>query len=295
MATESRAKVPARFTLFQDLPTELRIHIWEDALPDEIKPALYSYKPGCWKPRQMTESEYNYDPSNADNNWLIEFNHRMLGDAPLNIPLLWVNSEARDVVVAWAAKQGLEMRESEGEDKRIRGPVPMRPFHPEQDALYVSLDDWDGFMNEVLELPFTLGWDQMDRQFGTQCEVYKVAVPETLFRERDAAWRSLPELFQPCPLVKEVYLVHDPQPDPAADASLSSSGSVSVQKRYEIVKKAEELELVWDPEGQVWLEHAAEAGSLDQFVHQAAEELLQELTNYHIQEFNIRSIHAVGQ
>ncbi|KAF3769135.1 hypothetical protein M406DRAFT_28429, partial [Cryphonectria parasitica EP155] len=214
------------FPLFPNLPVELRIQIWQNALPDNIGPALYMYKRGCWRHRLLTESEYGYTPTGDENdNWVLEFCYALLGDSQLNITLLFVNSEARDVALAWAAKQAPDTRIVEKDSLMML----VRPFKPESDAIYVTVDDWDTFLGEESELPYDLGWDRIDRIYGSHCAVTRLAVPEALFRQKEDHWRCLTDLFISWSCVETLYIVADPQPE-----MLASTGDESVLLRCEI-------------------------------------------------------------
>jgi hypothetical protein len=95
----------AVFPLFSVLPLELREQIWRDALPKPAGPALYFYRGrGCWVPRPLTESDPGYK-AGADRQ-AFEFRTDRLGhDNQFDLPLVFVNREARRVALAWLRKQ----------------------------------------------------------------------------------------------------------------------------------------------------------------------------------------------
>ncbi|KAE8307037.1 hypothetical protein BDV41DRAFT_71960 [Aspergillus transmontanensis] len=164
------------FTLFPNLPPELRNHIWRDTLPDKVRQALYLYKRGCWHSRRLTQDEKGYDHNNDKCNWCHVWRHDLLDPIQLEVPLLFVNSEARGIALAWIQEQGLKM--SFYEDGQA--PTAIRPFDPEHDTLYISLDTWRDFSNEPCEL--------LDPRYGSthsNCALptfSRVAMPEELFQ-----------------------------------------------------------------------------------------------------------------
>lgn len=93
--------VISTFPLFSALPFELRDRIWREALPHPAGPTLYFYRGrGCWVPRLLTESDPGFIP--GDDGLAFEFRTDRLGhDNQYNLPLVFVNHEARKVALAW--------------------------------------------------------------------------------------------------------------------------------------------------------------------------------------------------
>ena len=136
---------PAQFPLFSNLPTELRDQIWHAALPDKVQQALYAYKKGCWCPHRLSAFEEGYDHENDEYNLKLEFRHGLLDHVRIDLPLLFVNREARTVALAWVRdQQGIEIHPCENGQNLILA----CPFDPKRDALYVALDKWDDFICE---------------------------------------------------------------------------------------------------------------------------------------------------
>ena len=94
--------------------------------------------------RRLSKSDEGYDPENDENNLNLEFRHDLLDDAQFEVPLVFVNREARRTALAWVRKQGIEIRPRENRQY----PVFVRPFDPMRDALYVALDKWHDFLCE---------------------------------------------------------------------------------------------------------------------------------------------------
>lgn len=297
MSSQERAPAKAEtnatptFPLFPDLPPELRIQIWQDALP-AIGPALYPYKLGCWEPGLRTESDRDYTPGRDDQNWLLEFRHDRLGAARLDIALVSVNTEARDVALAWAAAaaQGIEVVRGGGGTGQ---PVLLRNFDPERDAMYVPPADWPRFLAEELELPFGLGWDRLGRSFAARCAVARVAVPEAFFgHARDAAWRALDDLCSSFSSVEALYVVSGEE-----GSDMPSQGSGGRPPWRCEVDDLQGPEVVWDYETETWLPQDAgeEARTrlCDGVVQQAAQELCQGLIDWQKESFRVCKVYLV--
>lgn len=87
-------------------------------------------------------------------NLVLEFCHRRLGATRLDIPFAAITAEAREVALTWAAKQGVQLQESNqtGRPKIIF----VCSFHPECDILYVPLDCCNDLFLEPSNRPFKL-------------------------------------------------------------------------------------------------------------------------------------------
>ncbi|KAB8293826.1 hypothetical protein EYC80_009307 [Monilinia laxa] len=197
------ATAPLTFPLFSTLAPELRDKIWQEALPSEFSPSLYSYKKGCWQPRIFTRSDPGYcdevsDVYNSEDlNRNFEFRHELLDDVKIETPLLFVNHEARDIALAWALKLGMKIK---GE---TASPTIVRRFDPNQDILHVPHHQWNDFYNEPFDRSFED--DMIDLNHGTFNEVTRIAVPESLFWE-DV--NSLSELYMYFS-IKVLYIIVD--------------------------------------------------------------------------------------
>ncbi|KAI0836742.1 hypothetical protein F5Y06DRAFT_298432 [Hypoxylon sp. FL0890] len=100
------AVISSSFPLFPRLSLKLRDKIWRDSLPDKVGPALYIYREGCWGLRQLKETDEGYYPGLDYYNFTFEFRYDLLDDVQFDIPMAFVNREARDVALAWAREQG---------------------------------------------------------------------------------------------------------------------------------------------------------------------------------------------
>lgn len=124
------------FSRFTSLPSELRVMIWRNALPDSetlgVRPALYPYRPNVWR-------TYRVPPEDSDPGqwpWRMRFCRERLDKVWFPLPPLGrVCREARDIVLSWAAANGIHWV-----DGRLA-----RAFDPEYDVLYVTEDQLDDF------------------------------------------------------------------------------------------------------------------------------------------------------
>ena len=183
------------FPLFSCLPLELRLQIWRDALPHIIRPAIHFFQKGCWD-RQLSppNNEFKYGLGLLD---IFQF----------EMPVFFVNREARDVVWAWIRKHGIKTRAHE--DRRsilvcppspifVYPPPPIFvcPFDPIRDVLYVALDKWDEFSSVPYDLRKQMKFPE--KHIATKTAfVTRIAVPEALFRRNVAA--DLVDMLVICP------------------------------------------------------------------------------------------------
>ncbi|KAJ4422584.1 hypothetical protein N0V82_002703 [Gnomoniopsis sp. IMI 355080] len=272
------------FTLFPDLPTELRLHIWNKALPDYIPPALFSWKPRCWKIRFLMNNEPESEPNRDDLNLVLEFRHSMLGPARFHLPLVSVNNEARGIALSWAAENGIDIDQVGEKD----GPVLKRAFDPESDAIYFPLDCWNDFLYEAANRAFEP--DLVERNYSNRTEVYQIAVPEMLLHRGPAT--GLKDVFDSFPFLKVLYVVTG-----AHAETNSSNGEEDTPFRWEINKAQSDWEIVWAGNQSDWnipmdktnmIDDALRIGILD-----TAKELQEGLRESSMRNFKIRVVRGM--
>lgn len=193
------------FPRFSTLPRELRDQIWCDALPDVVGLNLYFYKEGCWCPRRLTEDDEEYDfefPIKYNLN--LEFRHDFLDVTEVEIPLAFVNHEAREIALAWIRDSGLEIR------LRVADQTPafVRSLDPECDVLYVPLDSWDEFLSERVDRQYKP--DLFEQIVDIKTSITRIAVPEALFRCENP---GLAETFEHFSHLETLFVIIDPQLD----------------------------------------------------------------------------------
>ena len=209
------------FPLFSNLPAEQRIQIWRDALPHQIGPALHFYKPGCWCPRQLTESDEGWCPDD-ELNLNLEFRYDLLDHPNIEIPLVFVNHEARAIALAWVRNQGIETHcrdvDNNDDDNRQQQQRPIffvRPFDLMYDAVYVAPDQWNEFLISSLERGYEP--DLFDKMHDVHPNIVHLAVPEALLLQYDDGTGRDPfsDFFDCYWWVKVLFVVlGDAQPEP---------------------------------------------------------------------------------
>ena len=170
------------FHQFPRLPAELRIQIWRNALPDKDGPALYFYEKGCWYARFVSERQLT-----------LEFYGYFLDYVEVEVPMVFVNHEARAIALTWFREQQIKMWFRE---ERKGHHIFMRPFDVIDDFLYVSSDKFKDFCCErwdrlsQLELNYSpVGTERSLRRIAVSAEALLQgdfeAVPMVLFRHSD--------------------------------------------------------------------------------------------------------------
>ena len=168
------------FPQFSRLPAELRNQIWQGALPDRIEPAICFYKKGCWLPREVAPSDEDYNPD-PDGNLYFEFRHDLLDALQLEIPLYFVNHDARSIALGWICKHNVDIRKFQD----TPAPVFTCPFKPIRDVLYAAPDTWDDFTREPNDRRFQQ--DLLDRHLlSGRMELEYIAIPAVWLRDDDA-------------------------------------------------------------------------------------------------------------
>ncbi|KAF5001609.1 hypothetical protein FGRMN_915 [Fusarium graminum] len=187
------------FTIFAHLPPELRLKIWQHALPKLDEPGLAVYKKGCWQPRFLTPSDSDYDEGQLDN-IRFEFRYELLR-VSIEMPLVFVSREARAVALLWVQKNDIEMQCSGG---RLSF---RRPMNYTIDALYLPLDRMDDFGAE----PFDRGFEEdlIERHMTVESFVLHFAISDEFFRTDTL----IPESWNWFDRIKTLYVVLDQEPD----------------------------------------------------------------------------------
>ena len=269
------------FPLFSSLYPELRNQIWHDALPGKVGPALYFYRKGCWCPRRLSKSDEGYDPENDENNLNFEFRHDLLDDTQFEVPLVFVNREARSIALAWVREQGIEIRPREDGQH----PVFVRPFDPSCDALYIALDKWDDFLCEPDDRRFQP--DLFEQLVDIKPDLTRIAVPEALLRSEVA---TLPEMFQYFFHLEVLFVVVDAQPDLQA-----ADNDMKVQRRWEF-ERTQGGVFFWDDDrGSFDFRDSKYVGDEASYrlIKEASKGLSEGLVKNHIHNFEIQPVFAV--
>ncbi|KAF4225144.1 hypothetical protein CNMCM6457_008502 [Aspergillus fumigatiaffinis] len=264
------------------LPAELRIQIWHGALPEKDSPALIFFKKGCWRRRRLSETEQGYDPTDPSHPHFY-FDPELLDHVEVNVPLFFVNREARRIALAWCHEQGISLRFARNQQSLIFS----RPFNSKHDVLYVPLDQWDGFLCEPYDQMFTPEWTgQSVSTYALELGV--IAVPEAQVYSNPAV---LHEMFEWPYRPAVLYVVLDSPPD----LRLEYAGA-NVQRRWEVrTCPGGSLFYTWkdgrgsfDGDG----EHSGH-GDLYKRIKEVSKGLGEGITLHNVRSFGVRPVCAV--
>lgn len=273
-------KTPTFFQ-FANLPVELRIQIWYEALPSKDEPALFLYRKECWQPRLLSDSDNEEGWDHEDWNLTLGFQHELLDPIEVDVPLAFVNREARGVALPWIHTQRIELRFC----KKRQRPVFARPFDHGRDILYI--DDSDGFCvhpNDRLFEP-----DLVHRTCSTDVKCLRIALPEKILQpEADVlpdllVWFRVKVLLISVDLSADLYLEHN----------------VKVQCRWQ-VKESGGDGLVWDCEHSRFDLRLGENSGQDSvsrhidLINQTLGPLIQENSRNTNLGFDIWPVYAIG-
>ncbi|KAF2148489.1 hypothetical protein K461DRAFT_64938 [Myriangium duriaei CBS 260.36] len=128
------------FHLLCQLPPEIRLKIWQEALFTFPGPTLYTWKKNLWE--RTWQAQRNQDGPFTSRRIDMLRTNRL--DVPLPIPMLGVDHEARNVALGWIEQHGLVPN---GSDFTVT-----RRFEPEIDVLYFSYPSFRRFRHEALKL-----------------------------------------------------------------------------------------------------------------------------------------------
>ncbi|SMQ54481.1 unnamed protein product [Zymoseptoria tritici ST99CH_3D7] len=125
------------FTLFPQLITELRLMIWQAALPTPLGRALYPFRKGCWV---LEDLGLQLDPNGEDLD--LRFDPGLLKELHIMLPLFHVNREARDVATKYIRMHKLVTRQGSA------GAGYFRRFDPKTDIMFLPASHIDAFVSE---------------------------------------------------------------------------------------------------------------------------------------------------
>ncbi|KAF7589267.1 hypothetical protein BBP40_004525 [Aspergillus hancockii] len=205
-----------------------------------------------------------------------EFFHDLLDDVQIEIPLFFVNREARGIALPWNHKQGLKVQFHKDKQSLIF----VRPFEPSHDTLYVPFERWDEFMREPSDRMFEL--DLM----GLSCPgTYntRIAVPERLLQnDKD----PFSEIFYYWSL-KKSFVILDTPPDLQPE-----DDELKVQRRWEI-KNTQNAMFIWNDDHSVFQwESGKDNGdkALCKQIKEASNKLVEELIDVQERSFEVRCV-----
>lgn len=189
-----RSLDPSIFPQFLRLPVELRIQIWRQALPNMDRLALYFLRNECWK-LEWIHCEHE------EMSLTFGFHGELLSPIQIDIPLAFVNHEARQACLLWIHEQGMEVRFCK-ERQRL---VFTCPFDENRDVVY--LHDSDDFDFHPYNILYPL--DIEERSVSIFKKTLRLAVPEKLLRTELEKLVELVEWFT----VITLFVIVDSPPD----------------------------------------------------------------------------------
>lgn len=192
------------FTLFPQLPPELRHQICHYKLLEPREPSICFWKKGCWIPKYLTPEDWDYDDKDPSNIRL-EFRYDKLS-TPLAVAFTDVNLETRRVALSWARANSIATRYSEGKYHF------KRTMNNELDALYFPLIKLEEFAIEASDRGFEP--DMIERNHGVETYITRFAISEDLFAaKRDGTTEQVPETWEWYCNLRKIYVIVGEQPD----------------------------------------------------------------------------------
>ncbi|KAK7433058.1 hypothetical protein QQZ08_000531 [Neonectria magnoliae] len=205
------------FTLFSELPPELRNRIWREVLPEQDGPALYPFRTGCWRPRHLSASDEGYD-AHAGDNVILKFHYDLLKGGEVDVPLFFVSREARSIALGWLREQNIRVHfDKDGQCFSLT-----RPFDSMRDTLYIADSEFSDFCTEGSERLFEP--DLVGLLVSSGPNLRRLAVSQGLLKS-DAA--SLNDIFDWFGVIAVVFVIIDRQPRFVLD-------DMQVQSRWEL-------------------------------------------------------------
>ncbi|KAI0023024.1 hypothetical protein F4780DRAFT_777147 [Xylariomycetidae sp. FL0641] len=290
------ASEPGGFPFFSRLPPELRYLIWQAALPEECVPGLAFYRHGCWRPRWLSPSDPSYYPDNEVLNLALEFDCAALDEVRVDVPLFFVNREARAAAGSWLVRHDVYVRARPGGGGGDGGGAVFftRAFDPDRDALYVPLDAWDQFLNEPVHRQTRP--DLSDRLVDLLSPITRLAVPEAVLHRHIP---ELPEIFLYYFHVRELAVVfhelpsHDGGARPGCGGGAADDGGAApkVLRPWRLDPWDGTAAFKWDEKTDQFVPSRAYTGHC--LLKDASECLVEEIMASHIDQFEVRPTRAV--
>lgn len=239
------------FHLFPCLPAELRLQIWRETLPDLDGVTLHGYKKGCWDLRDPLSGESEGESGalgRADK--ILDFRHERLDDVYIDMPIVFVNREARGTALSWARAQGIKM--DFNTDKACH--VFVLPFNPWQDALFINSHKLDEFCIEPADR--LAGLQLRGQSAYSNPEITQVALPHTALTSEMAVFYDLIHWF---PRLQVVYIIVDIEIGPALPKYSSTEERARHKERMKHQRwktsQTQGHSYVWDNKDRKFVRH----------------------------------------
>lgn len=117
------------FIYFPQLPPELREQIWREALPPDVRPAIFQLDHGYWR------FERGGPRTHGRESIICFWNHDLIQNFAIKAPLAIVNREASAVMRRWVARQEFTLPWRVSRD--LNQSIYYRNFDPAHDAIFV--------------------------------------------------------------------------------------------------------------------------------------------------------------
>lgn len=179
------------FSLFPNLSPELRIQIWNYALLEEKE----SSEKAVGRCFHLLLTRVKNSP------WY----SNILDNIQIEIPLAFVNHEARDVALCWIHEQDIKVRANNNTQPYIL----TCEFDPMCDTLYVPLDKKPDFLNEYRQTTRWRGLGGQGFYYSVRSKLTYIAIPEALLEDADISDEMFQNFFDP----KVHFIIANTQPD----------------------------------------------------------------------------------
>ncbi|GAM89575.1 hypothetical protein ANO11243_076140 [Dothideomycetidae sp. 11243] len=140
--------VPSTFHGFPRLPTELRLKIWREALPEHAQNTLRLYRKGCWQPRRLNRDDQDYALNRPEPRINLYFRSDLLGGVGMLLSPALVNHEAHAVAKEWMRDGSSGPPKYRLEWHAARPLAVIRSLDLAHDAIYVPQDRFEDFVFE---------------------------------------------------------------------------------------------------------------------------------------------------
>ncbi|KAF2148965.1 hypothetical protein K461DRAFT_282445 [Myriangium duriaei CBS 260.36] len=189
------------FPRFPDLPLEIRLQIWREALPLQCEPALHNFVhvEQYWATRPSIPGYMDFF-AEAVPIW--EFQHDLLKGVRYDVPFARATREARRVALDWAHER--KMLPTCSRESKTSA-LFARAFEPKRDVVYVADGDWHLFMSRPR--PDTYFYrDIHSRPYRSA--IKHVAIHMENFEKTNLSELQEPDLLKIHPRLESLYIVN---------------------------------------------------------------------------------------
>lgn len=144
---------PTEFTLFSNLPYEIRATIWQWALPGSIGPTLRQYKTGFWQLQEDHPPNYYRLGASSRKRYDAHLRFDLLCQSYFEVPLFLVNHEAHAIAIRWMEENKVALSHSQISSTPFRF---SRQFNPALDVIYIASDMFDIFIDADTDNLFSM-------------------------------------------------------------------------------------------------------------------------------------------